>query len=109
MSEYMDYWNMLLEIAFCEWLKPDNEDKWNKQFIIQIGPLKGTKIRDLAKLILKVVQKDNKIHFDNLKPTGDFGRSCDCSIAKDNLGWQPDIELEDGLTDLKNWLNSEIN
>ena len=77
--------------------------------IIQIGPLEGTKIKDLAKLILKVVKKDNKIYFDNLKPTGDFGRSCDCSVAKDYLGWQPKIKLEDGLADLKNWLNTEIN
>ena len=38
MSEYMDHWNMLLEIAFCEWLNPDNEENGKKQFLIQIGP-----------------------------------------------------------------------
>ena len=30
MSEYMDHWNMLLEIAFCEWLNPDNEENGKK-------------------------------------------------------------------------------
>ena len=82
----------------------------NKQLlpdIIQIGPEKATKISELALLILEVCGKDNNIQFDSTMPTGDFGRSCDFSIAKKFLKWEPNIKLKDGLKDLVEWIKNQ--
>lgn len=76
--------------------------------IIQIGPQKGTTIKDLAEIILTLENKNNLLIYDESKPTGDFGRSCDCKLAKEYLNWEPEIELKEGLRDLYFWIKSEI-
>ena len=72
--------------------------------VIQIGSQNGTKISELAKLILKACKRKNKIQYDNDMPTGDFGRSCDFTIAKRFLDWEPNVSLMDGLKDLAEWI-----
>lgn len=75
---------------------------------IQIGPDHPTTISDLSSMIISVSGKDTCIEYDISKPVGDFGRSCDSSLAKSVLGWSPNISIRDGLTDLYNWISTRI-
>lgn len=74
---------------------------------MQIGPSHGTTIRELAKTIIKISNKDLNLHFDTSKPEGDKGRCADNSVAKEILGWVPMTTLEKGLNNTFNWIKAQ--
>ena len=75
---------------------------------IQIGPSSATTIADLARLILRISGKDNPIEFDISKPTGDRGRAANFNLAHEYLNWSPSVTLEDGLSTLIPWIDSQL-
>jgi GDP-D-mannose 3',5'-epimerase len=84
-------------------------EKDNLPQIIQIGPDSCTSIKHLVNVLINdVIKKPINIHFDTTKPEGDLGRCADYSIASKSLGWTPNVELKDGLTNTFNWINSKI-
>ena len=48
------------------------------------------------------------INHDLSKPIGDIGRCANFNKAKDLLGWEPSIFLEEGISDLVDWLQIKI-
>ena len=76
--------------------------------LIQIGSEEATSIRTAAELIVKISRKDIPIVFDIDGPQGDKGRIACCERAKSILGWQHKTSLENGLTSLYNWVDSQI-
>ena len=76
---------------------------------IQIGPSKCTQIREIAERIVKIVNPKIRIEYDLSKPTGDIGRSANFSKAKNVLGWEPKVELQEGITELVNFIKSKQN
>ena len=66
-----------------------------------IGPDHCTTIAEVASIIQKHpgVQIDEVI-FDPSKPTGDIGRFADSSLAMAELGWQPSVDLTQGIHQL---------
>lgn len=76
---------------------------------IQIGPSKCTQIREIAERIVKIVNPKIRIEYDLAKPTGDIGRSANFSKAKNVLGWEPKVELQEGITKLVNFIKSKQN
>ena len=79
-------------------------DKGENKGVIQIGPNKCTRINDLAKVIIDQMDSNIKIVHDLSKPIGDIGRCANYNKAKELLGWEPTISLEDGVSDLVEWL-----
>jgi nucleoside-diphosphate-sugar epimerase len=75
---------------------------------IQIGPSHCTSIREIAEEIVKISGKDIKPFFDISKPEGDKARSADYTKAKDVLGWEPSVSLNEGLSDLYTWIEDRI-
>lgn len=75
---------------------------------IQIGPSHCTSIREIAETVVDISGKQITIHYDTTKPEGDKGRCADYSKAKSVLGWEPRIELKDGLRRLYNWIEQHI-
>ena len=63
---------------------------------INIGTGQDLTIRKLANTIAKVTGYKGKIQFDNTKPDGPKRKLMD-STRLNNLGWQPKINLEQGL------------
>ena len=62
-----------------------------------IGTGKTISIKDLASLMIKILEKDLEPVFDKI-PAGDVKLSqADVSLAKNILGWQSITTLEDGL------------
>ena len=84
-------------------------DKGLGKGIIQLGPDVCTSIREIAETVVEISGKDIDIQYDTSKPEGDIGRCADYSKARRELGWEPRVELKDGLTELYNWIEKEIN
>jgi GDP-L-fucose synthase len=63
---------------------------------INVGCGKDITIRELAETIAKVVGYKGSIGFDHTKPDGTIRKLMDSSRLN-NLGWQPQIGLEEGL------------
>lgn len=75
---------------------------------IQIGPDYSTTIAELAKHIVDLSMKDINIVFDTTKPEGDKARAADYQKAKEILGWEPIIELKDGLKRTYTWIEEQM-
>lgn len=81
---------------------------WNKG-VIQIGPSVCTSIKEVAEMVVRISGKDINIQYDLTKPEGDKARAADYTKAKDILGWEPRVSLEEGLTLQYKWIEKEIN
>lgn len=75
---------------------------------IQIGPSECTSIREIAEAVVKISGKDIVPFYDTTKPEGDKARSADWSKAKEVLGWEPKMSLEDGLRQQYEWIKADI-
>jgi UDP-glucose 4-epimerase len=77
---------------------------------INLGWDKRYKIREVVDLILKISNhKPKTLSFDRTKPEGPFSRALDVSLAKTLLGWQPRVDLRQGLEWTINWMNQQEN
>ena len=84
-------------------------NKGTNKGVIQIGPDRCTKINELAELIINNVDKNIKIKYDKTKPIGDIGRSANFNKARNLLGWEPTVLLDEGISDLIKWLRIKVN
>ena len=65
-------------------------------------------IKDLANLVQQIIGHKGKIIWDNSKPDGTPKKLMDSSKLN-NLGWKPEIKLEDGVRSTYTWfLNNKI-
>jgi dTDP-glucose 4,6-dehydratase len=70
---------------------------------VNIGNPDERTVLDLARLVLDVTGSSSEIVFEPL-PTDDPTRRCpDISLARSALGWEPRIELREGLTRTMEW------
>ena len=71
---------------------------------INLGTSKRYKIKDVAYKILQLTDhKPRKIVFDKSKPEGVMSRALDVKRAKKLLGWEPKVDLEEGLKRVIGW------
>jgi UDP-glucuronate decarboxylase len=64
---------------------------------VNIGNPGEFSMLELAELVLKLTQSKSKIIFQPLPQDDPKQRQPDISLAKSALGWEPKVELEDGL------------
>jgi len=65
---------------------------------VNLGTSVRHKIKDVALKILELTgHKPTRIVFDSSKPVGVVSRALDISRARELLGWQPKVMLEEGL------------
>lgn len=75
--------------------------------IVNIGSDEMISINDLAKMIIRISGKNLAIN--NIPgPTGVQGRNSHNKLIFSKLGWKPSQPLEQGITTLYNWVNSQI-
>ena len=66
-----------------------------------IGPDVCTTIREISDIIVSHPSiAVPGLEFDLSKPTGDIGRYADYSKAKAELGWEPKVNIVDGVNEL---------
>lgn len=76
--------------------------------VIQIGPDVCTSIKEIAEKVVEISGKKIPIFYDTSKPEGDKARSADYSKAQKVLGWEPKVNLENGLRKQYEWIFKEI-
>ncbi len=74
------------------------------------GLYKDVNNLDLIKMILKIMNKDESyIEYVKDRPGHDRRYSVDFSKTAESLGWQPSVELEEGLQKTINWYKNNEN
>lgn len=73
------------------------------QGTIQLGPDFSTSIREIAEQAVAASGRSIEIKFDVTKPEGDVDRAADWTKAKDILGWEPTIGIEEGIRRTYAW------
>ena len=69
---------------------------------------KSISIKSLVHKIVNESSKNLDINHDTSKPTIKTSLSLNCSLAKDELGWEPNTTLEDGIKKTINWWKNNI-
>jgi UDP-glucuronate decarboxylase len=64
---------------------------------INLGNPKELTIGDLAEAVLRLTKSSSELEFHPLPDDDPFQRQPDISLAKNQLAWQPSIDLEEGL------------
>lgn len=80
----------------------------NPPLLVNIGSDQAVPIRIIAEKIVEISGKDIKIKYDTSKTLGPISRTADIGKAKALLGWQPKIDLDDGLRRTYFWAKNKL-
>lgn len=75
---------------------------------VNLGWDKRYKIKDVVKMILEIVGYSPELFFDKSKPEGPFSRALDISLARKLLGWEPKVDLREGLEMTLSWMKDHV-
>ncbi|MGJ8584733.1 MAG: NAD-dependent epimerase/dehydratase family protein [Marinosulfonomonas sp.] len=70
---------------------------------INLGTTERTSVMQAAQMILEKTKHNAVIQPDPSKPTGPYNRVADNSLAKELLGWEPEVSFEEGLDRTIRW------
>ncbi|BBG24868.1 L-arabinose 1-dehydrogenase [Sulfuracidifex tepidarius] len=97
---YVDDWvNATLKMMFLKSLKGE---------VFNVGSNKEMKIIDLASMILEMSGSTSKIKFLPPRPDDPPRRAADISKAREKLGWEPKVSVEDGLKKTIEWFREQL-
>jgi GDP-L-fucose synthase len=82
-------------------------ERYEKSEPINIGSGKEITIRELAELIIKLMNADLKIRWDTQKPNGQPRRCLNIDKAKREIGFTSSISMEEGLRRTIEWYEAE--
>ena len=71
---------------------------------VNLGWDKRYTIKEVVATILEIVGYSPELVFNKTKPEGPLSRALDISLAKQLLGWEPRIDLREGLERTIKWL-----
>ncbi len=96
--EFLHVKDLALAAIFIMNLPKSTIDKYTSETCsqINIGSGEDITIKELAKTISKIIEYDGELKFDLSKPDGTPRKLMDNTIAKE-LGWEPKINLREGL------------
>jgi GDP-L-fucose synthase len=80
-----------------------------KYRLYNCGLGKALPVIEIIKKIISASGKNLKIEHDLSKPTIKTSLSLDCSLAKKELGWEPQISLDEGILNTIQWWQKNIN
>ncbi len=75
---------------------------------LNLGTAEEIKIKDLVKLIVRLSGKNPKILFDTSKPSGQPRRNCATVKAKEKIGFEAKINIEEGIKRTIEWYKDEF-
>jgi GDP-D-mannose 3',5'-epimerase len=74
---------------------------------VNIGSDEMVTIDQLAKMIMKIANKEIRINYIQ-GPTGVRGRNSDNKLIKKKLKWHPKLPLKEGLQKTYNWIFTQV-
>lgn len=78
-------------------------EKYNKPEPVNIGANREIKIKDLIKLICKLMDFKGELRWDSSKPDGQPRRMVDANLAKKEFGFKSETDFEEGLKKTIDW------
>lgn len=84
-------------------------EKYNKPEPVNLGTNKEIKIKDLVRLICKLMNFKGEIRWDSTKPDGQPRRMVDATLAKKEFGFKAKTDFEEGLRKTIDWYLKEKN
>lgn len=97
---HADDLNRFVELAITK--QPEKYRLYN------CGLGKAVSIKDLVNKIVKASGKKLNIEHDLTQPTIKTSLYLDCSLAKQELGWQPQVDLDPGIARTIDWWRENI-
>ena len=76
--------------------------------VVNIGSDKETTVLDMARKILKITGSSSEITFHPLPEDDPLRRKPDITRAREILGWNPKVSLEDGLARTIEWYETVV-
>ncbi len=73
-----------------------------------VGKGERCTIEDIAKTAVEISGKDIEVEWDTNKKTVIWGQWCDVSKVKEELGWEAQTSLKDGMTNVYNNIKNRI-
>ena len=80
----------------------------NHSWPINIGNPNEFKIKELAKKVIDKINPNLEIIYQPLPEDDPLQRKPDISLAKAELSWEPNIQIEEGLDKIIPWFKAEI-
>ncbi|OGW65851.1 MAG: hypothetical protein A3J72_06230, partial [Nitrospirae bacterium RIFCSPHIGHO2_02_FULL_40_19] len=80
------------------------------KYPINLGSGTGYTIKELVETIIQNIDARPEVRWDTTKPAGDKKRILDVRRAKELLGWEPQVTLQNGIKETIEWYkkNKEI-
>lgn len=75
---------------------------------LNLGNDRMVTINELVDIVSKIAEKELSKEHDTSKPQGVRGRNSDNSKLTEVLGWDPQIDLEQGLRETYEWIEGEL-
>ncbi len=75
---------------------------------VNLGNPNEKTILEVAELVKKLTKSESEISFSNAMPDDPVRRKPDISTARKELGWEPKIELENGLSKTLDYFQSRL-
>ena len=82
-------------------------DRYDDEEIINVGTGEDITIKELAEMIVEVTGYENEYEWDTSKPNGTLRKVLNVDKVK-SLGWEPKIELKEGLESTYEWYKESI-
>lgn len=70
---------------------------------VNLGTMERVRVLDAVKMVIELADYEPKIELQPDKPTGPLNRVADNSLAKELLGWEPEVNFEEGLRRTFEW------
>ena len=80
----------------------------DKYDVFNIGNPNEMSIKELSTVILKLTDSKSKLIYKDLPNDDPKQRKPDITKAKENLNWEPKVDLETGLTLTIDWIKKEL-
>ena len=84
-------------------------EKYNSPEPVNLGTNREIKIKDLVKIICRIMSFKGEIHWDKSKPDGQPRRMVDVTLAKKRFGFRAKTDFETGLKKTIDWYLQNIN
>ena len=83
-------------------------EKYDKPDPVNLGANREIKIKDLVKLICKLMDFKGEVRWDKTKPDGQPRRMVDATLAKKEFGFQAKTDFEEGLRKTIDWYQKSL-
>ena len=82
-------------------------ERYDDEEIINVGTGEDITIKELSEMIVEVTGYENEYEWDTTKPNGTLRKVLNVDKVK-SLGWEPKIELKEGLESTYEWYRESI-